>query len=278
MQITSCLLSLLLHMGILMLGLYFPWQGAGQPIDLGLPVYEVELVRAPAPEPEEPDQIQQQAPALEEKPPEDSGPKAARMQARAPQAESKPKPVQLQKKESTQPRSAPEPKAKQQPEQQEKPAAQQTSQPRPTREDVLSRTLQEVRQHAQNQAESDQEVLQRELAELRAAAQEREGATQGSMTGTSRRQEIYALQVQQRIKESWRFPSLGSDQDLKAEVQIRINAQGEITEVNMLRRSGRADFDSSILRAVEEAEGLPSPPDEQLSSIRITFHASELER
>ncbi|MFW6315157.1 MAG: energy transducer TonB [Desulfohalobiaceae bacterium] len=281
MRLSSCLLSLLLHVGILFLGLYFPWQGASKPVDLGRPVYEVDLVQAPEPEaePEEPaevpEQEAQQEPAPEQ---EEPSPKQARKQAKAQPEQSQAQAKKLQKKSRAESKPAPEAKEKkQQPKKQEKkPQDQKKSQPQPSKDELLSRALGDIRQQAQEDQETDAEYLDRELAGLRSRTQERDSSSSGS-SGSSRLEEIYALQIQRRIQDNWRYPSLGAEKELAAEVQIEINAQGKILNVNLLSSSGRSDFDSSVLRAVEDTEELPKPPRQDLCNIRITFHSQDLQ-
>ncbi|MGM0425503.1 MAG: energy transducer TonB [Thermodesulfobacteriota bacterium] len=283
MRISSCLLSLLLHVGILFLGLYFPWQGASKPVDLGSPVYEVNLVRAPEPEPEEPVEVSAQEEAKQPAEKEPSGqepdrPQAAKRKSQASKSSSQPKAVQLQKDSQSESKPAPEPKQKkQQPAKKKKQAEQKKkAQSQPTQEELLDQALGEIRQNAKSQEERNQEYLAQELAGLRTQAQEG-SSRRGGDSGSSRLEEIYGLQVQTRIQENWRYPSLGAEADLAAEVEIQINEQGEITGVNLRNSSGRRDFDSSVLRAVEDTEMLPSPPREDLRKIRITFHAQDLE-
>ncbi|MFP4671618.1 MAG: energy transducer TonB, partial [Desulfohalobiaceae bacterium] len=156
------------------------------------------------------------------------------------------------------------------------PQDQKKSQPQPSKDELLNRALGDIRQQAQEDQETDAEYLDRELAGLRSKAQERDSSSSGS-SGSSRLEEIYALQIQRRIQDNWRYPSLGAEKELAAEVQIEINAQGKILNVNLLSSSGRSDFDSSVLRAVEDTEELPKPPRQDLRNIRITFHSQDLQ-
>lgn len=286
MRISSCLLSLLLHVGILFLGLYFPWQGAGKPVDLGKPVYEVNLVRAPEPEPES--EQAEQIPAQEDQAKtvekeassqERAQPQASKKQSQPQKKSAQPKPVQLQKDSQAEGKPAPERRQKkeQQPPKQEKQAEQRKkAQAQPTRDELLNQALGDIRQHAQSQEESEQDYLAQELASLRSQADE--GSARSSRgSRSSRLEEIYGLQVQSRIQENWRYPSLGRQKDLAAEVEIQINAQGEIVSFSLRNGSGRRDFDSSVLRAVQDTERLPRPPREDLREISITFHAQDLE-
>ncbi|MFP4392256.1 MAG: TonB family protein [Desulfohalobiaceae bacterium] len=293
MRVSSCLLSLLLHVGILFLGLYFPWQGTDKPVDLGRPAYEVNLVRAPEPEPE-PEQAEQipaqedQAQTAEKEPSsqEPAQPQASKKQSQPQKKTAQPKPVRLQKDSQAEGKPAPErrqkkekqpPKQERQPPKQEKQAEQRKkAQAQPSRDELLNQALGDIRQHAQSQEESEQDYLAQELASLRSQADE--GSARSSRgSGSSRLEEIYGLQVQSRIQENWRYPSLGRQKDLAAEVEIQIDAQGEIVSFSLRNGSGRRDFDSSVLRAVQDTERLPRPPREDLREISITFHAQDLE-
>lgn len=283
MRISSCLLSLLLHVGILFLGLYFPWQGASKPVDLGRPVYEVDLVRAPEPEPEEPVQIsgQEEKSQTAQKEPasqEPEQPQASKKKIQTQKNTSQPESVQLQKKSQAKAKPAPERKPrKEQPARQKRQTEQKKrAKPQPTQEELLNQALGEIKEHAQSQEERDQEYLARELAGLRSQAEQRAASSAGS-NGSSRLKEIYGLQVQQRIQENWRYPSLGAEADLAAKVEIQIDSQGQILSFSLKSSSGRRDFDSSVLRAVEDTKTLPKPPRQDLREIQITFHAQDLQ-
>ncbi len=299
MRIASGLLSLVLHVGIILLGFYMPWQGASAPIDMDLPVYEVDLVRAPAPgpeesvpetltEPEEPAsedvaQIEEPQETLEteesEPAAEEQGP-AAREVARAPEEESSREAVQLERERRQEPKPEAAPRERQDPEARPEPEPRQESRPGPSREDLLSSALGEIRDQAQQEQKQEQErsrdVLERELARLRSQAEEGGLETPAGARAGSRVDDVYALRVRDVIKEKWRFPSLGSREDLSATVNIVINDQGQITDFSLESGSGRSDFDNSVLRAVEDTEDLPRPPRERLRNITVTFHSQEM--
>ena len=87
--------------------------------------------------------------------------------------------------------------------------------------------------------------------------------------------ELYAAQVKEIIKYNWRYPSIPVERSLVAGVFIRVGPGGHITEYNLLARSGRPDFDESVLKAVEETELLPPPPGD-INEIRINFNLQDM--
>jgi len=281
MRFTSFVLSLLIHVLVLALGLYFPFQGEGLTIDLDRPVYEVELVKMPqskpAPEPEKsqtvPKKSKASKPSPKETPPKPAS-KPTRLAAKAPRKQQAPKPTQIARK-SKQPakpapakRSAPKPAEKKKPSKPEK-----SPPPPPTKEEVLSQALGDIEKGMDNQEDAEQ-VVARELASLKKELSRQQPAG-SSGRGAYHIGELYGRIVEQKVKESWRYPQMGQGSNLSAEVRIQVDSSGEITQFSLQRRSGRSDFDNSVLRAVEETGKLPPPPSREIRTITITFNLQE---
>jgi colicin import membrane protein len=282
MRFTSFVLSLLIHVLVLALGLYFPFQGEGLTIDLDRPVYEVELVKMPqskpAPEPEKsktvPKKPKASKPSPKDTPPKPKS-KPTRLAAKAPRKQQAPKPTQIARK-SKQPakpapakkKSAPEPPEKKKLRKPEKSAP-----PPPTKEEVLSRALGDI-EKGMDQKEDAEQVVAKELASLKKELSRQQPAG-SSGQGTYHIEELYGRIVEQKIKESWRYPQMGQGSNLSAEISIRVDSSGEITQFSLQRRSGRSDFDNSVLRAVEETGKLPPPPSREIRAITITFNLQE---
>ncbi len=283
MRFTSFVLSLLIHVLVLALGLYFPFYGEGLTIDLDRPVYEVELVKMPqskpAPEPEKskpvPKQPQQASKPSPKKTPPKPKSKPTRLAAKAPKKQQAPKPTQIarQTKKPSQPapakkKSVPKPTEKKKPSQPEK-----SKPPPPTKEEVLSRALGDI-EKGMGQEEDAEQVVARELASLKQELS-RQQPSGSSGRGKFHIGELYGRIVEQKIKENWRYPQLGQGSNLSAEAKIQVDSSGEIAQFSLQRQSGRSDFDSSVLRAIEETGKLPPPPSKEIRTITITFNLQE---
>lgn len=268
--LSSCILSLLIHGLVFALVLLGPFQGSKSAIDLDKPVYEVELVRAPAPEPEpesKPEQeVSKEEKASQEEPGErpeaakarqspgrDSGAEKIPRKSRAPERERK----KAEKSADTQKRRT-----------REKPEAHRA----PTGDAVLDKALQDLQKDVESEREQDRTVS-RELENLR----EQRSAAERGEAASAQREKLYASLVERRIKQNWRFPPVGGDIDLVAVVRVRVEPDGSVAEYTLVSGSGRSDYNDSVLRAIEETERLPEPP-RDLDTISITFNLRELRR
>jgi len=104
----------------------------------------------------------------------------------------------------------------------------------------------------------------------------------GSGTGSMGKLEdlqylLYFRTVQQKVKGAWTFP--GGSNDLKADVEFSISADGTLSGVKIAKSSGDSAFDESVLRAIRRAAPFPPPPDRyraQFSDVVSTFKLGEL--
>ena len=88
---------------------------------------------------------------------------------------------------------------------------------------------------------------------------------------------LYFRTVQQRVKDAWTFP--GGSNDLSADVEFSIGADGTLNGVKIAKSSGDSAFDESVLRAIRRAAPFPPPPDRyrsQFSDVVSTFKLGEL--
>ena len=88
---------------------------------------------------------------------------------------------------------------------------------------------------------------------------------------------LYFRTVQQRVKDAWTFP--GGSNDLSADVEFSIGADGALGGVKIAKSSGDSAFDESVLRALRRAAPFPAPPDRyrsQFSNVISTFKLGEL--
>ncbi len=146
----------------------------------------------------------------------------------------------------------------------------------PSSEEILARALGSARQKAsddeKNKARSAQDALAQELASLQKSVGSSSADGSGGAAGVV--EEIFGAMVEEQVRGHWRFPRLGN-LGLSAEVEIVVDPTGQVVSKRVIRPSGRADFDASVLRAVEEAGELPDPPERRRWTVRITFNLAE---
>ncbi len=119
------------------------------------------------------------------------------------------------------------------------------------------------------QAVTDEEKLAGVLADLQKTA----GESFDRQEGRAMLIEIYGEQVKNRIQKNWRWPGFYK-QVLTARVIVTLAADGKITARRLAASSGRADFDSSVLRAIDETKDLPLPP-QDLQVLELNFSSNE---
>ncbi len=271
------LLSLCLHICLILLAIYAPWGSGELRVDLDKPVYEVELVRMP----EQKKTVQV---------PRSSGQKMVEQkkghqQAKAlPRPKPKPKavpakptqssPVQIAK-ERHRPQATKVRKKKEQKLREEAKASGREMAKTPERE--LDEALQEITAQAEQEAAKDKNDLRSTLSALKQEALKQGIGPEAlgrssSFRGTER---VYGQLVKNRIQTNWRFPDMGREDNLQATVRITINDTGEIRDRSLERSSGDAQFDSSVLRAIDRTGKLPDP-ESDLRTVHITFHLQDL--
>lgn len=258
MRLTSILFSVLVH--VLVLVLAFFWKPASTVhVRLDVPSYQVDLVTLEAPKP-----------------------------APKPKAVPKPKP-EVKKPEPPKPK--PEPKVKPQPKPEPKPKPQDISakkvkkkkrpkpKPRENPKDVLAKALKSAKADAARKEKAERNALANELKNLRSQVkkddEQRASSGQGEAVASGA-EAVYAGIVEGLIKQNWRYPAITSSAYLTCVVQVDLAPDGTITGSRILRSSGRGDFDSSALRAVQETQTLPEPPGHDIKTIQINFNLQEL--
>ena len=75
-------------------------------------------------------------------------------------------------------------------------------------------------------------------------------------------------QFRTRVQQAWVAPKsfAKSPRELSATVRISSDDTGAVKEVKLLRRSGRRDFDASVVKAVLDASPLPVVRDPALAT------------
>ena len=100
-----------------------------------------------------------------------------------------------------------------------------------------------------------------------------EGAGYGGGVGIDA---TYTTVITAIIKKNWTFPGMADRSNLVAVVRVTLSALGKVTGASIETSSGRADFDASVLAAVQRSNGqLPPPPNPSLQDLRLTFHEAE---
>jgi TonB family protein len=92
-----------------------------------------------------------------------------------------------------------------------------------------------------------------------------EGLEKGSAMGSSLQEDLqdnYTAQVVSLIKQSYTLPAILRNQQnrLTAVIKLRINAQGKLAKVEIIRSSGRAMFDNSVLVTIRKIIVFGEPP------------------
>ena len=282
MGFSSCLLSLLLHISVILLAVYGPWTGTNLRLDLDQPVYEVEVVRLP--EQKKTVNVPRSSPSDREQavqkkqPPKQTKTRPKEQPKTVPAPAQKPEAVKIAQEEK-------KPQVTRTPQKQRKPAPQESSEPRSseevqTPESVMQEALRDASEQAEKEAESDADVLGQELAQLREQAAEQgvDLENLGRTSSVKGAEGVYGALIRERIRSNWRFPDMGREDDLQATVKITINDQGQITGHNLVQSSGDSQFDRSVLRAIDRTHNLQAPPSPELRSIQITFHLQEMSR
>lgn len=69
----------------------------------------------------------------------------------------------------------------------------------------------------------------------------------------------------------------GLGDSLSAEVEFTISANGEISNIRIVRSSGNAEFDASVRESFRRITWMGARPDKRSSSFRLTFRMREIE-
>lgn len=243
MRTASIFLSIFLHLVVLLGGAYTAkWNSRTVKANLGKPVYEVRVVKKAAPV-----KLQSMAPVRKTTPVKP-----------IPQAKTKISSIKVPK---------PEPVAEKKPEKKE-----------PTAEEVLAQAMKEARQQADQEKARDEAVVQQELANLKQelANLSSSGSSSGEDSGEgSGMAAILSNVLLAQVRSNWRYPVVGNQPNYMAKVQVTVDPAGEIISSKLLKSSGRADFDSSVLRAIRETERLEIAPPRS-KTINLNFYLEEL--
>lgn len=89
--------------------------------------------------------------------------------------------------------------------------------------------------------------------------------SQGLSEGEQNAQQIiineYIIEIVERIKRNWNLPKYLTDQSFRAELEIKINSQGKVTEKKLTTPSQNEIFNGKVLKAIELSSPFPPPPE-----------------
>lgn len=159
------------------------------------------------------------------------------------------------------------------------------------RRDVLAKSAQEPGEKAADMKAGDrQDVLAQALKDAKGKAgapPSGSNAVDNAMADLSRQAtapdsgdaraaaNLYAPIVGKLVRQNWRWPQTASSPILVCQVELQIGKDGRIQLKRVVRSSGRADFDGSALRAVEETVLPAPPPTSAVTVITLTFNSQE---
>ncbi len=129
------------------------------------------------------------------------------------------------------------------------------------------RQRQAKREQEQQQSEAArQQAASERVAALRDQLQEQEavGGAAVRAAGVQRvRLMAYQDRVQAQIEAAWILPlSAEQRRDLQATAQFQVTRDGQVMQLKLVKPSGNALFDASLLRAIRRASPLPAFPDD----------------
>ncbi len=79
----------------------------------------------------------------------------------------------------------------------------------------------------------------------------------------------YIGSIDSHVKNNWALPEWMLQQELRAEVMVRIDAQGNLIERRFLKKSGNADFDQRVWSAIEKSSPFPAPPEKFVDLVGV---------
>jgi colicin import membrane protein len=70
----------------------------------------------------------------------------------------------------------------------------------------------------------------------------------------------YIAEVERQIRQNWALPEWLSHKDLKAQVRVRFDENGNIISRDIYKSSGNPSFDEVVIATVEKSSPVPPPP------------------
>ena len=95
--------------------------------------------------------------------------------------------------------------------------------------------------------------------------------SQGSSVAEDAREsseESYFDLLKDKLQENWSLPPWIARQNLSAQVEIRIDARGNLAQIHFVRASGSPQFDDAVKKTIQMSQPFPTPPDEVRLSLQ----------
>lgn len=282
MQPFGFLISLILHTLILLAVIFWPVpvpekiEGERYLISMVIGEMGGENLPSPVagvrpPKDKTPSVMPEAKPAAEEAPKQASN--AATPVQEKPQELPDAKPIPKKPEEKPEPpkeiAQAPQPKPAEKPKQEQKKEDKKPPQNKPAKNNSVKDALQTAQKQNQKASSSALDAL----AELEQMAGG--GGGTGSGNGGGGIYDVYAGQVILAVQPNWSMPTY-SRQNLVVQVRIRLDIAGTVMSAEIVKSSGRADFDASAVNAVLRTKVLPKPPTKEQQDLIISFNSLEL--
>jgi colicin import membrane protein len=88
--------------------------------------------------------------------------------------------------------------------------------------------------------------------------------------------ETYFALLKQKLRDAHEKPTGLSDQ-ISAEAEFYVGADGSVTRASIVKSSGNSDFDKSVLAAIRDVRGIGPRPDGKGSMLRVRFRMKDEE-
>lgn len=79
--------------------------------------------------------------------------------------------------------------------------------------------------------------------------------------GVADESEEYTALITTHVQKFWAQPVFSAGTNLRARVLVKLSPTGRVLSKELIRSSGRKEFDTSAMEAVEAADPFPAPPD-----------------
>lgn len=180
--------------------------------------------------------------------------------------------------EPTPPEPKPEPTPAPKPKPSKKPKVEKKPEPKPQRvsyQDFAKKNPKKARKSAQTprtQAPVKVGKISAKTGNIDSIA--KVGASISGKAGTSAAVRnmlaAYIGEIKRKAESNWAIPVTAQNSDLSAKVEFKVSKNGEISGLRIIRSSGSAEVDNSILAALRSISLTP-PPDNEPHHITITF-------
>ncbi len=81
--------------------------------------------------------------------------------------------------------------------------------------------------------------------------------------------DTYIGSIDAHVKNNWALPEWMLQQNLKAEVLVKFDQNGNLTERRFIKKSGNPDFDQRVWSSIEKSSPFPAPPDKFVDIVGV---------